>query len=166
MHIYGEPGAQRKVHAGFGKGHPETTWRKLGRRRVPISLNGLAALLGGHPLRATRPLHFFRPGGPMPEAVTLNFAFPRELGDVGQLRAELRERVAAVELAVAAYAPEQRLQRGPAIPPDLAEEQVERLDVRRPLMRAARSATVWSAGPARSARPAPAAAAALCAACH
>jgi hypothetical protein len=38
----------------------------------------------------------------MPAAVTLNLALPRELGDPPQLLAELRERSAAVEAAVAA----------------------------------------------------------------
>jgi REP element-mobilizing transposase RayT len=65
-------------------------------------VNGLAALLGGHTLHATRPRHFFRAGGPMPAAVALNLALPRELGDTQQLLAELRERVAAAEAAVAA----------------------------------------------------------------
>ena len=37
----------------------------------------------------------------MPAAVTLNLALPRELGDSVQLLAELRERVAALEAAVA-----------------------------------------------------------------
>ena len=35
-------------------------------------VNGLSALLGQRPLHATRPRHFFRPGGSMPEAVTLH----------------------------------------------------------------------------------------------
>jgi putative transposase len=65
-------------------------------------VNGLSALLGGHTLHATRPRHFFRPGGPMPAAVTLNLALPGELGDSSQLLAELRQRVAATEAAVAA----------------------------------------------------------------
>jgi len=38
----------------------------------------------------------------MPAAVALNFVLPRELGDTSQLLAALRERVAAVEAAVAA----------------------------------------------------------------
>ncbi len=33
--IYGEPGAQRKVHAGFGEGRAETCRRKPVRRRAP-----------------------------------------------------------------------------------------------------------------------------------
>jgi len=39
-------------------------------------VNGLGALLTGRPLRATRPLHFFRPDGPMPEAVELPLTVP------------------------------------------------------------------------------------------
>ncbi len=65
-------------------------------------VNGLAALLGGHTLHATRPKHFFRARGPMPAELTLNLALPSELGDSQQLLAELRERVAAAEAAVAA----------------------------------------------------------------
>jgi hypothetical protein len=45
VHIYGEPGAQRKVHAGFGKGHPETTWRKLGKAPARSQWARLEALL-------------------------------------------------------------------------------------------------------------------------
>jgi putative transposase len=64
-------------------------------------VNGLAALLGGHTLHATRPRHFFRPDGPMPATMTLNLALPSELRDSPHLLAELRDRVAAVEAAVA-----------------------------------------------------------------
>ena len=65
-------------------------------------VNGLAALLGGRTLHATRPRHFFRPTGPMPATVTLHLELPREFGDPPQLLAELRERVAAAEAAAAA----------------------------------------------------------------
>jgi len=65
-------------------------------------VNGLAALLGGRTLHATRPRHFFRSTGPMPAAVTLNLVLPRELGEPPPLLAELRERVAAAESAAAA----------------------------------------------------------------
>jgi REP element-mobilizing transposase RayT len=65
-------------------------------------VNGLAALLGGRTLNASRPRHFFRAGGSMPAAVTLNLALPSELGDSTQLLAELRERVEAAEAEVAA----------------------------------------------------------------
>jgi REP element-mobilizing transposase RayT len=53
-------------------------------------VNGLAALLGRRPLHAARPRHFFRPGGSMPETVTLNLALPPELGDPQPIRDELR----------------------------------------------------------------------------
>jgi putative transposase len=43
-------------------------------------VNGLAALLAGRPLRATRPLHFFRADGPMPDAVELRLTIPPGLG--------------------------------------------------------------------------------------
>jgi len=65
-------------------------------------VNGLAALLGQRPLHATRPRHFFRRDGAMPEAVTLHLVLPPELGDPAQLRGELRQQVAAAEAAVAA----------------------------------------------------------------
>ena len=65
-------------------------------------VNGLAALLGGRTLHATRPRHFFRPDGPMPAAVMLTLALPPELGDPGLVLDELRTRVAATEAAVAA----------------------------------------------------------------
>ena len=65
-------------------------------------VNGLAALLAQRPLDATRPRHFFRRGGKMPAAVTLQLVLPPELGNPEQLRAELRQQVAAVEAAAAA----------------------------------------------------------------
>jgi REP element-mobilizing transposase RayT len=60
-------------------------------------VNGLPALLVGRPLRATRPLHFFRPGGPMPKAVEMRLTIPPELGPEETVLAELRDRVLAVE---------------------------------------------------------------------
>jgi REP element-mobilizing transposase RayT len=65
-------------------------------------VNGLAALLGGHPLRATRPLHFFRPNGPMADALELPLTIPSELGPADEVLAALRERVQAIELERAA----------------------------------------------------------------
>jgi REP element-mobilizing transposase RayT len=65
-------------------------------------VNGLVALLGGRTLHATRPRHFFRPGGRMPAAVTLSLALPPELGDPQPLLAELRAQVAATEAAATA----------------------------------------------------------------
>jgi hypothetical protein len=64
--------------------------------------NGLGALLAGRPLRATRPLHFFRPDGPMPDALELTLTLPAELGPAASVLAELRDRVRAVELERAA----------------------------------------------------------------
>ena len=64
--------------------------------------NGLGALLAGRPLRATRPLHFFRPDGPMPDALELPLTLPAELGPASAVLSELRDRVRAVELERAA----------------------------------------------------------------
>jgi hypothetical protein len=60
--------------------------------------NGLTALLTGRPLRATRPLHFFRPDGPMPDALELPLTLPAELGPAAEVLSELRDRVRAIEL--------------------------------------------------------------------
>jgi putative transposase len=60
-------------------------------------VNGLAALLTGGRLRAHRPLHFFRPDGPMPEEVEMRLTIPPELGPEMDVLAELRARVQAVE---------------------------------------------------------------------
>jgi hypothetical protein len=65
-------------------------------------VNGLSALLAGRPLRATRPRHFFRPNGPMPDAVELHLTIPPELGPDLEVLAELRERVRAIEARCAA----------------------------------------------------------------
>ena len=62
-------------------------------------VNGLAALLAGRSLRARRPRHFFRPDGPMPEAVEMRLAIPPELGPEAEVLAALRQRVQAVEAA-------------------------------------------------------------------
>ena len=64
-------------------------------------VNGYMRLLSGRPLEATRPRHFFRDPGPMPEQVTLTLKIPPELGDENDVLAELRERVEAVERDVA-----------------------------------------------------------------
>jgi hypothetical protein len=61
-------------------------------------LNGLRALLAGRCLRATRPWHFFRSNGPMPEVVEMRLTIPPELGSETEVLAELRERVRAVEV--------------------------------------------------------------------
>ena len=60
-------------------------------------VNGLAELLADREIVATRPTHYFRPDGPMPDTATLRLTVPRELGDAAQLRAELRTLVADVE---------------------------------------------------------------------
>jgi hypothetical protein len=65
-------------------------------------INGLTALLAGRCLRATRPLHFFRPDGPMPELVEMRLTIPPELGPEAELLAELRDRVRAVEVELEA----------------------------------------------------------------
>jgi putative transposase len=65
-------------------------------------VNGLAALLSGRAIRATRPLHFFRADGAMPEAVELALTLPPELGPADAVLAELRERVRMVEVESAA----------------------------------------------------------------
>jgi hypothetical protein len=72
------------------------------RRRAPTLLNGLGELLAGRPLRATRPLHFFRSDGAMPDALELPLTIPAELGPAVEVLAELRERVRAVEVERAA----------------------------------------------------------------
>jgi hypothetical protein len=60
-------------------------------------VNGLTALLAGRSLHATRPLHFFRPNGPMPETLEMSLTIPSELGPAAEVVSELRERVLAVE---------------------------------------------------------------------
>ena len=60
-------------------------------------VHGLVALLAGRPVRATRPRHFFRSEGTMPEAVELHLAIPPELGPEADVLAELRDRVHTVE---------------------------------------------------------------------
>jgi len=60
-------------------------------------VNGLIALLNGRPLSARRPLHFFRPNGPMPDAIELRLTIPPELGPEAEVLAELKARVELVE---------------------------------------------------------------------
>jgi len=57
----------------------------------------LTALLHGRRLRATRPSHFFRPDGPMPDELEMTLTLPPELGPAELVRTELRERVARIE---------------------------------------------------------------------
>jgi REP-associated tyrosine transposase len=65
-------------------------------------VNGLSALLNGRPLRATRPLHFFRPDGPMPQTLEISLTIPSELGPVADVISELSDRVRAIETERAA----------------------------------------------------------------
>lgn len=60
-------------------------------------VNSLVALLNDQTLTIERPSHFFRDDGTMPDAVTLRFVIPTELGDPNEFRRCLRERVARVE---------------------------------------------------------------------
>lgn len=65
-------------------------------------INGYRNLLSGKPLRATRPRHFFRSHGVLPESVTLPLAIPPELGSAAAVLEALRESVETVERDVAA----------------------------------------------------------------
>ncbi|HEX7838767.1 MAG TPA: hypothetical protein VF469_14925 [Kofleriaceae bacterium] len=65
-------------------------------------VNGLAALLAGRAMRATRPWHFFRANGSMPESVEMRLTIPPELGPEEEVLRELRERVQSLEAACAA----------------------------------------------------------------
>ncbi len=60
--------------------------------------SGYRALMSGKSIRATRPKHFFAKRGTMPETVTLKLAIPPELGDREEILAEIRARVASIEL--------------------------------------------------------------------
>jgi REP element-mobilizing transposase RayT len=60
-------------------------------------VNGLSALLNGRRLRATRPLHFFRPDGAMPDALELALTIQAELGPADAMLSELRDRVRRIE---------------------------------------------------------------------
>jgi putative transposase len=64
-------------------------------------VNGLGDLLRARKIVAKRPRHFFSANGSMPDEVTLELVIPPELGDADEIRATLRERVAAVEAATA-----------------------------------------------------------------
>jgi hypothetical protein len=60
-------------------------------------INGYRALITGKVLRATRPRHFFRPDGPMPEVVEAQLTIPPELGDRQTFLRALEERVTEFE---------------------------------------------------------------------
>lgn len=59
--------------------------------------NAYSAFMNGRTIRATRPRHFFRDAGPMPEEVTLNLVIPEQLGSASDVIREVRDGVAAVE---------------------------------------------------------------------
>jgi REP element-mobilizing transposase RayT len=59
--------------------------------------SGYRALLGGQPLRAKRPAHFFAEDGTMPTEVTLHVAIPPEFEDREAILAEVEARVTAFE---------------------------------------------------------------------
>ncbi|HEX2689474.1 MAG TPA: hypothetical protein VHN14_22790 [Kofleriaceae bacterium] len=65
-------------------------------------VNTFIAMLAGRQLRATRPRHFFRSDGPMPDALEMSLTIPSELGPKPALLSELRERVRTVQLDRAA----------------------------------------------------------------
>jgi REP element-mobilizing transposase RayT len=60
-------------------------------------INGLGALLAEREIRAERPHHFFRKGGPMPQQVAMRVGFPEELGDPSRLASELELMVRRIE---------------------------------------------------------------------
>jgi len=68
-------------------------------------VSSLGVLFHGRPLTASRPKHFFREDGPMPDVVSLHFALPEGFGHLSaaEYAAMVLERVcAAEELAAAA----------------------------------------------------------------
>ncbi|MEO8706386.1 MAG: hypothetical protein ABI867_40525 [Kofleriaceae bacterium] len=72
--------------------------------------NGWTVLNRQQPVTATRPRHFFRADGPMPESVTFSFTIPPELGATAVVLEELRARVREVEaMAEQARSPGRRV---------------------------------------------------------
>jgi REP element-mobilizing transposase RayT len=65
--------------------------------------NGYVHLLAGRPLVARRPRYFFHANGSMPAEVSMPLVIPDALGPAEAIIAELRERVAAVELKMREY---------------------------------------------------------------
>lgn len=61
-------------------------------------INGYRALMTGKTLRATRPRHFFRETGPLPDVVEATLTLPPELDDHQSLLELLEQRVTAFEL--------------------------------------------------------------------
>jgi REP element-mobilizing transposase RayT len=64
-------------------------------------VNGFAALRSRELLEVKRPMHFFRPDGPMPATVSMRLGFTDELGDHDQLFAELEALVHDIEKGAA-----------------------------------------------------------------
>jgi hypothetical protein len=60
-------------------------------------VNGYRALITGKTLRATRPRHFFRADGPMPDVVEAPLTIPPELGDRDTFLRLLQEQVTDFE---------------------------------------------------------------------
>jgi len=60
-------------------------------------INGYRALITGETLRATRPRHFFRPDGPLPDVVETRLCLPDELGDADAVLLRLQELVTDFE---------------------------------------------------------------------
>jgi len=60
-------------------------------------INGYRALINGKTLRATRPRHFFRAEGPLPDVVEIQLTIPSELGDRDEILRCFEERVAQFE---------------------------------------------------------------------
>ena len=59
--------------------------------------NFVQALLSGRAIKATRPRHFFREDGPMPEELELRLGLPDDFPDKEAFLAELKRRIAEVE---------------------------------------------------------------------
>ncbi len=64
-------------------------------------VNTYTNLLSGRPLRATRPRHFFRDPGPLPDEIDLHMTIPAELGPADAFLTEVRAGVERVEREVA-----------------------------------------------------------------
>ncbi len=64
-------------------------------------VNTYTNLVSGRALRATRPRHFFRDPGPLPEKIELRMTIPAELGPADAFIAEVRAGVERVEREVA-----------------------------------------------------------------
>lgn len=61
--------------------------------------NAYSAFMNGHSLRATRPRHFFRKTGGLPDTIELKLEIPEQLGDVESVRERVRAGVSAIEEA-------------------------------------------------------------------